>query len=282
MKKIFFSIVALATFVACTKSEVEYTEQVQIGFAPVPTNVTKSVAGIKDDGAYDATFPTELNMYIFANVQDENAQGVLQNTWETEYLKNAKFIYNRADLNNTVYEGDPARYWPNVKSLVFAGYSNACNIDDIAANSTMNFATNTMTITGYVQDNTETAKGANDLMWFPNSGTPYTRQEAAIPAQMKHACSWITVKVVGDNTTGENWKLHNLKINDLFHTGTATCSATAATWTTTGEISSEMLYENTDGAVINTPTQGAKVMENNANNMGTCFSGIRRPLKSRS
>lgn len=267
MKKIFFSLVALAALAACSKSEVEYTDQVQIGFAPVSTNVTKSVAGVGTDGAYDATFPTSLNLYIFANVQDEDEQGVLLNTWTTTYLKNAKFIYNRADLTNTVYEGDPARYWPNVKSLVFAGYSNACNIDDIAANSTMNYVTNTMTINGYIQNNTLTEKGANDLMWFPNSGTAYTRQDAAIPAQMKHACSWITVKVVGDNTTGGNWKLHNLKINDLYHTGTATCTATAASWETSGATGSEMLYENTAGAIINTPAQGAAVMENNANNM---------------
>ena len=82
---------------------------------------------------------------------------------------------------------------------------------------------------------------------------------------MKHACSWITIKVVGDDVTGNNWKLHELKINGLYHTGTATCGATEATWAVSGEASPEKVFENVGGVSIAKGT--AVAMENVANNM---------------
>ena len=293
MKKIFFSLVALAALAACSKSEVEYTDQVQIGFAPVATNVTKSVAGVGNDGTYDPTFPTALNLYIFANAQAND----LSESWPDAYLRNAKFIYNRADLTNTVYEGDPARYWPNVKSLIFAGYSNACNIDDIANESEVNFTDNTISIKGYIQDNTKgyesttngesttitTKPGANDLMWFPYNGTAYTKSTGAVPAAMKHACSWITVKVIGDNVTGDNYLLKELKINGLKHKGDVVCRQITTTDPTTREttisykaewdlddvnnISYEILYNNSTGSKFPKTGNDAIVFENYANNM---------------
>ena len=292
MKKIFFSLVALAALAACSKSEVEYTDQVQIGFAPVATNVTKSVAGVGNDGTYDPTFPTALNLYIFANAQAND----LSESWPDGYLRNAKFIYNRADLTNTVYEGDPARYWPNVKSLIFAGYSNACNIDNIANTSEVDFTNNTISIKGYIQDNTKgyesttngesttitTKPGANDLMWFPYNGTAYTKSTGAVPAAMKHACSWITVKVIGDNVTGDNYLLKELKINGLKHKGDVICRQITTTngennsttsykaeWTLdtdTQYTSSEVLYSS-NGAKFPKTGNDAVVFENYANNM---------------
>ena len=267
MKKIFFSLVAIAALAACSKSEIQYEQEVAISFVPVAQNVTKSVAGVGASGAYDSTFPTTQDLYIFANAQEQDANGVLSQAWNTPYLVNAQFIAGR--LDNGVYEGKEAQYWPNVKSLIFAGYSEACNTEALAYSQTpptMDFTNNKLVITGYVQDNVNnTGVGTNDLMWFPCDNNPYTKANGTVPATMKHACSWITIKVVGDDVTGETWKLHELKINGLYHTGTATCGATEATWVVSGDPASEIVYSNTNGEAIAKGT--AVAMENLPNNM---------------
>ncbi len=266
MKKIFLSIMTVAVAAACSKSSVQYDDDLQIGFAPVAKNITKSVAGVGQDGAYDATFPTDLDLYISANVQDQDADGdLVDGSWGTTYFKNAKFIYDRID--NGVYEGDEPRYWPNVKSLVFAGYSNACNIDDIAANSTVTFdeenETSAINIYGYVQDNTNTAAGANDLMWFPWDKESYTKQSNAVAAQMKHACAWISVKVKRDGeTTNDSWKLDGLKINGLYHEGDVVCGDAAADWTVSGETAAETVFSEA-GTDLSTTAEVFEDVDNN-------------------
>ena len=260
MKKIFFALVAIAAMAACTKTEVQYEPAGEISFAPVTQNVTKSVAGIGANGAVDNTFPTNLNLFIFANVQDQDEDENLEDSWTTEYLNNALFVSNRIS-DNGLYEGKPARYWPNVKSLVFAGYSNP---SDEPLEAEMDFDDNILTITGYTQDNLKTAKGANDLMWFPYNGAQYKKADSVIPAAMKHACSWITVQVVGNEVTGENYLLKELKINDLYHTGDVECKSVTTTvngnsttvctavWDPTKlrNQSSETLYSNAEGEVF--------------------------------
>lgn len=262
MKKIFFSLVALAALAACSKSEVEFEEATAIRFAPVAHNITKSVAGVNTNGSHKEAFPTTQDLYIFAVAQDQNSAGTFLDTWST-YLNDAQFISSRIS-DNGVYEGSEAYYWPNVKPLKFAGYSEACN--SASLNPTMNFTTNVLTINGYIQDNeNNTDEGTNDLMWFPCNGVSYTKASGTVPATMKHACSWITVKIIGDDVTGENYKIHNLTINQIFHSGNATCGASAATWTTTGTRADEVLFNKAGGETF--PEDSPKVFENVANNM---------------
>ncbi len=293
MKKIIFSICALAAIAACTKSEVQYEPSGEISFAPVAKTLTKSVAGyyygadndsyvpkdangnvIDEVGKFDGVFPTGINLYVFANAQDEDSAGKLLDTWKTPYFKNALFVHN-ADKGTEgtqthptletapttgAYAGQPTRYWPNVKTLKFAGYSDACNVSGLTP--TMNADFSALTINGYIQDNTKTAEGANDLMWFPATQA-YGKRANEIPVQMKHACSWITVKV---KTDGKflNVKLHDLTINELYKTGTATCGAAAATWAVSGSTSTENLFANTNGKEVGT---NEAVYENTPNNM---------------
>ena len=91
MKKILFAIVAVAAMSACTKTEVEYTDQVEIGFAPVAHNVTKSVAGLPTGSTYDSTFPTAQDLFIYANSAEQNpTSGLLvPNSWPDVYFKKA-------------------------------------------------------------------------------------------------------------------------------------------------------------------------------------------------
>ena len=271
MKKIILSIVAVAALFSCSKSDVIFDDfQQEIGFTAVASNSTKSVAGYNDAGVFDGVFPTNIDLYVFANVQDEE-DGELLSSWNTPYFQNAKFKFNSAkgseETQNSyatlgAYEGDPARYWPNVKTLMFAGYSDACGV---AKNATMNFATNTLTIPSYTQDNeTYTAEGTNDLMWFPCDDLPHSKEGKEVPAKMKHACSWITVKVKSDGKYSD-LKLYDLTINGLYHTGKATCGEESATWEVSGDATAENLYLNATGDEVSSTE--AIIFENTANNM---------------
>ena len=127
---------AVAALAACTKSEVQYETAGEISFAPIASNVTKSVAGY-DGNTFNGVFPTDIDLYVFANAQDEE-DGVLQQSWTTPYFANALFEWKAGGTENSqtfddksyatvgAYAGNPTRYWPNVKTLKFAGYSDAC------------------------------------------------------------------------------------------------------------------------------------------------------------
>ena len=241
MKKIFFSLVALAAIAACSKSEVEYTDLSEIAFAPVSKLSAKSAV-------VDNNYPDALNMFVFANAgldgTDDNAIVDLAECTDV-YLKNAEFTH-RNDLATDVFGGVTPYYWPNVKSLWFAGVSKSGNINN-GATPLVNFADNTITINGYApgepsptSGQTKTAAGVNDLMYFVPCG-PYSKAQNAttpIVLTMKHACSWITVKVAGNEVSGaENttWKIKALKITNLSPSGDLTVNnattPTTVTWT---------------------------------------------------
>lgn len=264
MKKIFFSLVALAALAACSKSEIAYEQTGEIVLSPVTSNTTKSVAGYNGN-TFDGIFPTAIDLYVFANAGEE---GSAANAHNEPYFRNAKFVWaaggsldsfdhdNNAETPSIstvgAYAGDPTRYWPNVKTLVFAGYSDACGLSKTTP--TMNFATNVLTIPAYTQDNaTYDKEGENDLMWFPCS-TPYAKQATEIVANMKHACSWITINVAGDAVTSDNWKLNSLIVKEIAHTGTATCDAEKATWDITGQAKTDEDYYNPQSGGFNPAT----------------------------
>ena len=291
MKKIILSIAAVAALAACTKSEVQYEQTGEITLAPVTSNTTKSVAGYYGD-TFDGIFPTDIDLYVFANA---GAEGSAATAHTEPYFKNAQFKWftdtEKPNATNTTaaggaYAGTPTRYWPNVKTLVFAGYSDACNIkanliddnDDTTPDTTptMDFVNDKLTIPAYTQDNVNcTTEGANDLMWFSRT-EPYSKRTNEIVAQMKHACSWITVKIIGDGVTGDNYMIQNLKIKNLYHKGKAVCGATEATWSEYAVSTDEDLFtaaidateaalqfpKDKNGENPNNP----KVFENNANN----------------
>ena len=262
MKKIFFSLLAIAAVAACAKSEIEYEDAGEIAFSPVASNITKSVAGYNGD-TFDGVFPTGVYLYVFANASNDAGT-----EWTDPYFANALFKWDgdkgKEDVQGTVategaYAGFPPRYWPNVKTLKFAGYSDACNVSDLTP--TMNSDLSALTIEGYVQDNTKTAEGANDLMWFPCDGTAYDKTANEIAANMMHACSWITIKVAGDAVTAQNWTLNSLVVTDLIHSGAVVCGATTATWTLDTTTADEDYYK-----AGTTFTQEYVKYEDNTNN----------------
>ena len=224
MKKIFFSIVALAALAACTKSEVAYEQPAEIGFKAVAGNMTKAAV----DGT---TFPTELNMYIYANTTGNTAAAA-------DYFAKAEFTYlDGYDSINTessdtkaVWGGGSSSssrnpyYWPNVNKLHFAGFSKSGNV--ASATVAYDCAANTLSITGYTPTGDD-----NDLMWFPSTeyarATGFGKNTTYVPVDMYHACSWITFLVMGDTVTGANnttYTLTSLNIANIDNTANVVCT----------------------------------------------------------
>ena len=140
MKKIFISIVAVAALAACSKSEVAYEPTDEIGFSVVAGNITKSVV----DGN---VYPTSLGMYVFAETTDNTEA-------EANYILNGLFIHRDTKVEGTdVWGGSTPYYWPNIKTLHFAGYSDAGNV-----NGSYNCQTGVLSISNYTPKKGATAE----------------------------------------------------------------------------------------------------------------------------
>lgn len=236
MKKIFLSLVAVAAIVACTKSEVQYTEQQELSFAPVTRMSTKA--------AVDGTdYPDALNMFVFANAGE--ATDAFPAGYDEPYFANAEFTHNplrdpALTLSKDVFAGVTPYYWPNVKELIFSGYSNSGNVASMNPKPSYvwDATANTWEInmTGYAPGAGTEVSGNNDLMWFPTTTTSYgkpTTAGKAVEVTMQHACAWVTIKIIGDATTGKtgtSWKIKNLSFTDLSQSGNVTLG-TSADWT---------------------------------------------------
>lgn len=207
MKKIFFSIVALAALAACSKSEVAYEQPSEIGFSVVAGNVTKSVV----DGD---TYPTDLNMYVNAWTTD-NADTTPNYIEEGEFEHADEYNYAKE-----VWGGVNPYYWPNVKELYFAGFSKVDGLvlDNVAYDCT----SDELTFTNY----TPAKSGNNDLMWFPKTEESYGKTTDFVDVYMRHTCAWITFLVKGDKNTSNNYTVTALQMYGVDQTATLTCTGT--------------------------------------------------------
>ena len=227
MKKIFFAMVAIAAMSACTKTEVQYSDDSLISFAPVSKLNTKAAVA-------DSDYPDGINMYVFANAGlDTDEDGTVENTECTDpYFANAEFTNDGRSANE--FGGVTPYYWPNVKSLWFAGVSKSGNVNN-GATPSVNFATKVISLPDYAPGIGTAAKGDNDLMYFNPIGAYDKVNNAANPIQvtMKHACSWITVRVAGNTVSGAantTWKIKTLKITDLAVSGDLTITDGTVAW----------------------------------------------------
>ena len=216
MKKIFFSLVALAAIAACSKSEIQYDDQqVEIGLSPV---VQKSTKAAEDDNIYNTNIP----MYIFANTYvDETPTQFTQ-----PYFANALFTH-RAD---GIFAGANSHYyWPNVKTLVFSGLSKSGNVNEENGATPQYTNANTIQLNGYAPGVGDAQEGDNDLMWFPTT-SPYGKRNTAIEVEMKHACAWVTLNFKGDDVTGVGsnaWRILDINFKDLSQSGNVTLGENA-------------------------------------------------------
>ena len=227
MKKTFLALLAIVSLAACTKIEVEYTSTDEIGFNIVSGKMTKSAV-------VGTTYHEGLNMYVFATTTDNT-------TGSANYINKGEFKYNKTSDGKKLWAGwngsaHAPYYWPNVKKLYFAGISKSGNVASLSTEGSpaaisMDFSGNgTLTINGYEPGTGTTAPGDNDLMWFSKTAA-YGKGTDYVHVDMYHTCSWITVKVFGDNVTaksGTTWKVHNITINGITTKGNVTLTENTA------------------------------------------------------
>ena len=133
MKKILSICLAAAAFVGCTSTEVEFDTPNEIGLVAVADNMTRNVVA-------EADYPTDLHMFVYAWTTD-------QTTDTPNYINNGEFEYRDAYNNintestatNNVWGGVTSYYWPNVKKLIFSGYSGP-DYGVGSSNSTLRYA----------------------------------------------------------------------------------------------------------------------------------------------
>lgn len=246
MKKIFISLLAVATLAACSKSEVSYEPADAIGFQVVSGKMTKAAITGTD-------YPTGLNMFVFAQTSDNTAG-------TADYLDNAEFAYNSsvAQDGKNLWAGTPAPYyWPNVKELHFAGVSKSGNVN--VNGVTPSYLNGTITIDGYEAASGTSAAADNDLMWFPKTADSYGKGTKYVPVVMKHACSWITIKLWGDDYTAGKYNVTDIHIEGLTTKGKVECS-NAAVWT--------LSTENADKGKTFTVFTGSEVLPATATEQG--------------
>ena len=270
MKKIIISMMAVAALAACTKSEVAFEQPDAIGFQVVTGKMTKAAVT-------DNVYPEALNMYVFAMTEVESeikedgvTKIVKQPNTTADYLKNAEFakvlVSNGQNLWGGWLDGTAyPYYWPNVKKLYFAGVSKSGNVNNGAVPT---YNSGTITINGYQPGVGTTDLGDNDLMWFPTTGESYGKGTVSVPVVMKHACSWITVKMAGDEWTAGRYTITDIHIEGLTTKGNVDLN-TAADWTLSTDAADQnktfTVYSNPTGKALST-TATAEGFENIVNN----------------
>lgn len=223
MKKILSICLAAVAFVGCTNTSVEFDNDTpkEIGFTAVAGNVTRAVV----DGT---VYPTDLNMFVYSWTSD-------QTTGAPNYIINGEFKYRDAynkintesTATNNVWGGKTPYYWPNVKTLKFAGFSKSGNVTTENVNTKASYSVDgdKITITDYTP-----GTGDNDLMYFPATTTAYGKDTPYVPVVMYHTCSWITFLVQGDDVTAEKYTVTGLTIKGIDNQADVVCGASSIVW----------------------------------------------------
>ena len=101
-------------------------------------------------------------------------------------------------------------------------------------------------------------------MWFPTTDESYGKGTVSVPVVMKHACSWITVKMAGDS----KYTITDIHIEGLTTKGNVDLN-TAADWTLSTDAADQnktfTVYSNATGKALST-TATAEGFENIVNN----------------
>ena len=219
MKKIFFSLLAIAALASCAKTEAVYTaDNSEIQIAPV-TAMTTKVTGVIEGTEY----PTEENFNVYAYWANEPAGSSFEadETGAGAYLNNVKFI-NKGQF----WGGETTQYWPKNGSLRFAAYSPATiNMQHVLA---------TDTYTGTVNYTASTAQ-TFDILVAPTSKS-YTAQTAAekVSVVFEHALSWLTFQIKSTDVANNAFTIHNVTVDGVNIDGTlvAEMNLGTKTWTT--------------------------------------------------
>lgn len=213
MKKFLFSVLAVGALVACTKSEVKYDGESEIAFRPVASVNTKANVLNAIDGT---DYPVNETFKVFAYWQLLDA-GTDHSAFNaaSEYIEGKEFA---KAVDGTLWRGaEKPYYWPKTGSMVFACLSpntdsQISNISHDVVNDKFSFSYVSPNAGGKI-DPTKTV----DVMWTDATAS-YNEATAkdGVPVTFKHALSWITFKVFGDEiTSGGNFVINSLTMNKV-------------------------------------------------------------------
>ena len=251
MKKVFVTFLAVASVIACTKSNVEFEETTEIGLKPVAHNVTKSMM-IGKSFAPSESFNVWA-LYKPVNPATSIADWTKTAENQTTYIDEKEFFNKDA----TTWKGKTSYYCLKMGSLLFAGYYPTSIKDQVEY--TFDANNNKMVISNCVPDRVLPAKGetttyTEDLMYA--NMTPASVAKNDVSLDFKHALSWITVKVK-QSEVGPKIIVDNVNFTNVYPQGTATVDnmpvnnvSKGIEWVTAGTAASVPVLEETRTVVV--------------------------------
>lgn len=221
MKKVFVTFLAVASVIACTKSNVEFEETTEIGLKPVAHNVTKSMMIGK-------SFEESESFNVWAFYKQVN-EGTSIADWQKSAENQTTYIDEKEFVNNgATWKGKYSYYWPKMGSLLFAGYYPTDIKNQVEY--TFNANVNEMVISNYQPNRVvNPAEGkattyTEDLMYANMTLASVAKNDVSLV--FKHALSWITVKVkqvkVKQSEVGPKIIVDNVNFTNVYPQGTAT------------------------------------------------------------
>jgi len=257
MKKIFFSLLAIAAIASCAKTEPTFTEvDSEIKIAPVTAVSTKAVTGAISGTTYPVA--ENFNVYAYWAKQPAGSEFTADETTQGAYLNNVEFENKN---QGTTWGGKTTYYWPKNGSLRFAAYSPATlNVNHV-------LATDTYSITGYTQSN-ET-DNTIDFLLAPTSKS-YTAQTAAdqVSVVFEHALSWITLQVQCTDEAADAFTIHSVTIDEVNTKADLTAAMPEKTWSNWALPATYTVFDENKSAAVTPSTAEVttpKVIDNVAN-----------------
>lgn len=251
MKKIFFSLLAIAALASCAKTEPVFTEaDSEIMIAPVTAVSTKAVTGVIDGTVY----PKAENFKVYAYWANEPAASTFE-TYGALYLNNVEFT-NKGEY----WGGTTPYYWPKNGSLRFAAYSpSSVPMVHTLADGVDEYTLNGFAYPTNVDDTYE--------VLVAKTSESYTAQTAAknVSVVFEHALSWLQFYLKAATPAANNaFQVKNITINDVNNYGnmTADMNAGTKTWSTAYQTPAApqfMVYNHASGATF---AHDAKLFEN--------------------
>ena len=256
MKKILYSILAVAALASCVKSEAVYTEDnSEIKIKPATALATKANQLAAIDGT---EYPVAENFDVYGYWANLPAGSSFTNedAEVTTYLGEGGAV--EFTNKGNYWGGTTTYYWPKNGSLRFAAYSPSSVDMDHDLDS------DTYTVKNYYQPSATAETW--DLLIAPTSQS-YTAMTAAenVSVVFEHALSWITVKVVAkDEDAAKAFDIKKVTINDVVTTADLTAVMSGAekamTWGLSETTAPVEIFNGSQGVTLD-PT----VIETTAN-----------------
>ena len=217
MKKIFYSLLAVAAIVSCAKTSEVESDGIEIKLAPIAKLQSKA----NFLGAVDGnTYPTSENFDVYAYWKDVPAGETF--TDGVRYLQSIDGQNSGAEFTNrgNYWGGVEKFFWPKIGSLRFAAYSPShLNVSHSQENDVFS-------VSGYVQPS-ETDKTWDFLVAQSSPSYSMMTENEKVTVDFKHALSWITLKVKAqDSYAAQAFEIKKVTINNVKTTADFSASMT--------------------------------------------------------